>query len=131
MTQSNIVFVLLGLALAATNAAAQTYPSRTVRIIVPAPPGGGADLLARTLGQRLGEMWGHQFLVDNRAGAGGIVGTEAAAKAPPDGYTIVLVYTSHAINPALYGKVPYDSLKDFTPVALVAQIPNVLALHPS
>ena len=122
---------LFGLGIAATHAAAQTYPSRAVRFIVPAPPGGGADILARTLGQRLGETWGQQFVIDNRAGAGGIVGTELAANALPDGHTIVMVYTSHAINPGLHRKLPYDSLKDFAPVAMVAQIPNVLALHPS
>jgi tripartite-type tricarboxylate transporter receptor subunit TctC len=110
---------------------AQTYPARAVRFIVPAPPGGGADILARTLGQRLGDAWGQQFVVDNRAGAGGIVGTDLAAKALPDGHTIVMAYTSHAINPGLYRKLPYDSIRDFAPVALVAQIPNVLALHPS
>ena len=117
--------------IATAHGAAQTYPTRAVRFIVPAPPGGGADILARTLGQRLGEMWGQQFVVDNRAGAGGIIGTDLAAKALPDGHTIVMAYTSHAINPGLYPKLPYDSIKDFAPIALVAQIPNVLALHPT
>jgi tripartite-type tricarboxylate transporter receptor subunit TctC len=125
------VAVAIAAAIVTTHAAAQTYPTRAVRFIVPAPPGGGADILARTLGQRLGEMWGQQFVVDNRAGAGGIVGTDLAAKALPDGHTIVMAYTSHAINPGLYPKLPYDSIKDFAPVALVAQIPNVLALHPT
>lgn len=122
---------ILAMAIATSHAMAQPYPSRAVRFIVPAPPGGGADILTRTLGQRLGEAWGQQFVIDNRAGAGGIVGTELAAKALPDGHTIVMVYTSHAINPGLYRKLPYDSLKDFAPIAMVAQIPNVLALHPS
>ncbi|MGZ5118421.1 MAG: tripartite tricarboxylate transporter substrate binding protein [Burkholderiales bacterium] len=125
------IAVAIALASAAASGIAQTFPSRAVRFIVPAPPGGGADILARTLGQRLGELWGQQFVIDNRAGAGGIVGTDLAAKALPDGHTILMAYTSHAINQGLYPKLPYDSIKDFAPIALVAQIPNVLALHPS
>ncbi|HEV7392127.1 MAG TPA: tripartite tricarboxylate transporter substrate binding protein [Burkholderiales bacterium] len=126
-----IVATAIAVASGAESATAQTFPSRAVRFIVPAPPGGGADILARTLGQRLGELWGQQFVIDNRAGAGGIVGTDLAAKALPDGHTILMAYTSHAINQGLYAKLPYDSIKDFAPIALVAQIPNVLALHPS
>ncbi|MGZ5168505.1 MAG: tripartite tricarboxylate transporter substrate binding protein [Burkholderiales bacterium] len=125
------IAVAIALASAAASGIAQTFPSRAVRFIVPAPPGGGADILARTLGQRLGELWGQQFVIDNRSGAGGIVGTDLAAKALPDGHTILMAYTSHAINQGLYPKLPYDSIKDFAPIALVAQIPNVLALHPS
>jgi tripartite-type tricarboxylate transporter receptor subunit TctC len=129
-TRLGLGFVIAALAVSSATIA-QTYPSRAVRFIVPAPPGGGTDILARTLGQRLGEMWGQQFVIDNRAGAGGIVGTDLAAKALPDGHTIVMAYTSHAINPGLYPKLPYDSIRDFAPIALIAQIPNVLALHPS
>jgi tripartite-type tricarboxylate transporter receptor subunit TctC len=125
------VFASIGLGSGVESSSAQPFPSHAVRFIVPAPPGGGADILARTLGQRLTELWGQQFVIDNRAGAGGIVGTDVAAKAMPDGHTIVMAYTSHAINPGLYPKLPYDSIRDFTPVALVAQIPNVLAVHPS
>ena len=111
---------------------AQSYPSKSLRFIVPYPPGGGTDLLARALGKKLSEMWGQPVVIDNRAGAAGIVGTELAAKAPPDGYTIVLGFVGAiSINPGLYSKLPYDPVKDFVPVTLATSYPLVLSVHPA
>jgi tripartite-type tricarboxylate transporter receptor subunit TctC len=111
---------------------AQEYPQRAVRIIVPYPPGSGTDIVARLLGQRVGESWGQPMVVENRPGAGAIVGVEAVAKAAPDGYTIGIADTGPlAINPALYPKLPYDPLRDFAPVIEVAKLPFMLVAHPS
>lgn len=118
----------------ATNApaTAQNYPSRTVRIIVPGPPGGGADILARAVAQKLAENLGQQFVVDNRAGASGIIGTELVARAAPDGYTIMIGHSgTHAINLSLRKTLPYHPVKDFTPLTLVAHVPNILVAHPA
>ena len=110
---------------------AQTYPSRPVRFILPFPPGGPTDILGRIIGQKLAVQLGQPVVPENRPGAGGNVGTEYAAKQTPDGYTIVLVAPSLAISPGLYKKLGYDPVRDFTPLSLVAQIPNVLLVHPS
>ncbi|HWI13484.1 MAG TPA: tripartite tricarboxylate transporter substrate binding protein, partial [Burkholderiales bacterium] len=108
------------------------YPNRPVRIVVPFPAGGGADIFARLVGKKLSESLAQQFVSDNRAGASGIIGCEIVAKAPPDGYTLLLGTTgTHATNPAVYRKLPYDALKDFAPVSLVAESPFVLLVHPS
>src|SRR3954465_7066854 len=113
--KTGIVIAALLLA-SCLNAAAQNFPSRPVRMIVAFPAGGGTDAVARIVGQKLTVLWGQQVVVDNRAGAGGIVGAELAANAPPDGYTIFLATTGNlAINPGLYSKLPYDTLKDFAP----------------
>jgi tripartite-type tricarboxylate transporter receptor subunit TctC len=126
---SCLVFCVLCIAPAA--AEAQQYPSRPVRFIVPFAPGGGTDVLARLLAQRLGETFAQPVIVDNRPGAGGVIGAELAAKAPADGYTIVLGSPgSMTINPNLQ-RVPYDTLRDFAPVTLGTLSPFVLALHPS
>ena len=124
---------IAGLAVAATvSAFAQTYPTKPVRLIVPFPAGGGSDVIGRILGQKLGERIGQQIVVDNRAGAGGSIGTEAVVKAPPDGYTVVLASTSEiAINPSLYSKLNYDTVKDLAAVAMVAATPMVIIIHPS
>ena len=116
---------------AVDNAAAQNFPSRPVRMIVPYPAGGGTDIISRTVAQKLGEKWGQQVIVDNRAGANGIIGTDLAAKSKPDGYTLVVVIATQAINPALYPKIPYNSETDFAPVSLMAQYPFILTTHPS
>ena len=100
-------------------------------MIVPYPPGGGTDILSRTVAQKLSEAWGQQVIVDNRAGANGIIGTDLAAKSKPDGYTLGVVIATHAINPALYPKLPYNTTTDFTPVTLMAQYPFILTAHPS
>ena len=116
----------------ALDAAAQTYPAKPIRFIVPFPPGGSADILARAIGQKAGEGLGQQLVVDNRPGAGTAIGAEALAKSAPDGYAIMIgTVSSHAINPALNPKLPFDPVKDFTPVSLVASIPFAMIVHPS
>jgi tripartite-type tricarboxylate transporter receptor subunit TctC len=107
------------------------YPSKSVRLIVPFPPGGGSDTLARIIGQKLAEVLGHQVVIDNRPGAGANIGAEIAAKAPPDGYTVLMGNVAHAINVTLYSKLGYDLVKDFAPVSLLASTPNILVVHPS
>ena len=120
------------LALCALGAQGQPYPQRSVRIIVPYPPGSGTDIVARLLGQRIGETWGQAIVVDNRPGAGAIVGVDALAKSAPDGYTLGIADTGPlAINPALYPKLPYDQARDFAPVVEVAKLPFMLVAHPS
>ena len=111
---------------------AQNYPVKTIRWVLSfGAPGGAPDTIARTLGPKLTEAWGQQVLVDPRPGAGGTIATDIVAKAPPDGYTLLLASPSHAINATLYGKLPYDSLVDFAAVSLVAELPNILVVHPS
>lgn len=111
---------------------AQTYPAKTIRWTVPFPPGGGTDLIARTLGQKLAEAWGQQVVVENRPGSGGTIGLNAAARAPADGYTLVLAQTANVgLAPAVYSKLPYDPQTDLAPVTLVLSTPFVLVAHPS
>src|SRR5689334_13876806 len=112
-------------------ALSQEYPSKPVRLIVPYAAGGSSDIIARIFGQRLSETLGQQFVVDNRPGAGGVVGAAILAKSTGDGYTLILQDMPHTINPAVYGKVPYDPVKDFTPITLVARAPQWLFVHPS
>ena len=112
-------------------ARAQTYPSRSVRMIVPYGPDGPTDVFARLIAQKLTENLGQQFFVENIGGAGGNIGMGQGAKADPDGHTIVLVATPLVINPSLYGTVPYDPIKDFDPVTLAVSTTTVLAIHPS
>jgi tripartite-type tricarboxylate transporter receptor subunit TctC len=113
-------------------AAAQGYPNRAVRLIVPFPPGGGTDIIARPIAQKLAEKWGQPVVIDNRGGAGGNVGTKAAAEAAPDGYTLVLgVQGTHAVNQSLYANAGFDSTKDFAAITMVANTPNILVVHPS
>ncbi len=113
-------------------AAAQDYPSRPIRFVVPYPPGGPLDIMARAIGAKLTAAWGQPVLVENRPGAGGGIGAELVAKSAGDGYTLLMgAVATHAINPALYTKVPYDALKDFVPVTMVAQVPNVLVVNPA
>lgn len=109
----------------------QTYPNKPIRIVVPSSAGGGADVIARLLAQKLSDLLGQQVIVDNRPGAGNIIGTEAVAKAVPDGYTLLLAINNHAINASLYQKLPYDPLKDFAPISLIVKIPHILIVHPS
>jgi tripartite-type tricarboxylate transporter receptor subunit TctC len=116
---------------AALPVAAQNFPDRPVRIVVGLPPGGGVDFVARVLAQKISESWPQTAVVDNRAGANGIIATEIVAKSKPDGYTLLIVNTSHAINPPLYPKMPYDSIADFTPISLLAQYPFLLITHPA
>src|SRR5689334_1768534 len=113
-------------------APAQGYPAKAIRIIVPFPAGGGYDFMARNIGQKLMESWGQGVVVENRAGANGNIGSDVVAKAPPDGYTLLLGGIGpQALSVALYPNLPYDPMKDFTPVSLVAAQPNLLCVHPS
>jgi len=124
--------VAIGLALGAVHAPAQTYPTKPVRIIVPFPPVGAADLLTRTIGQKLTAAWGQQIIVDNRPGVGGNLGVELAAKAPPDGYTAVMAaVTTNAIGMSTYTKLGYDLERDLAPVALAGNVPHILVAHPT
>jgi tripartite-type tricarboxylate transporter receptor subunit TctC len=111
-------------------AMAQEYPARPVRLIIPFPPGGSNDVVGRLIATKLGDRLGKQVVVDNRSGAGGVIGTEVAAKSPPDGYTLLVISMAHAVNPWLY-KLGYDPIKDFAPVGLLAKGANVLVVHPS
>ena len=115
--------------LIARSASAQSWPSRPVRVIVPYPAGGGADTTARIFFGRLGEVWGQQFVIDNRGGAGGTIAEAVAAKADPDGYTILYDATAFSVNPFLYGKLSFDYGKDFQPVILTTLVPNILVLN--
>jgi tripartite-type tricarboxylate transporter receptor subunit TctC len=110
--------------------AAHAYPDKPVRFIVPYAAGGSSDILARLYGQRLGETLGQTFVVDNRPGAGGMVGTDILSKCAPDGYSLMLQDMPHTINPAVYGKIPYDPVRDFTPITLVARAPQWLFVYP-
>lgn len=118
--------------LTSSMALAQTFPERPVRVIVPFPAGGSNDVVARILGQKLSEQWGHQVVIDNRGGAGGNIGADAVAKATADGYTLLLSAPGPlVVNQTLFRSLPYDPAKDFAPVALVASVPIVLVVHPS
>ncbi|MGZ5094702.1 MAG: Bug family tripartite tricarboxylate transporter substrate binding protein [Burkholderiales bacterium] len=131
MSMCKLVVAAMLLAYSACGSA-QTYPTRAVRVIVPFPPGGSTDILARAIGQKLSETWQQQVIIDNRPGAGGIIGTELGARAPRDGYTLLMGSGAPlTIIPSLYEKLPYDAQKDFAPITVVATVPNVLALHPS
>ncbi|MBY0266940.1 MAG: tripartite tricarboxylate transporter substrate binding protein [Burkholderiales bacterium] len=126
------IMLSLIFAVAATGAAAQSYPAKTVRMIVPFPPGAGVDIVSRAVSGRLAEALGQQLIIDNRAGAGGILGAELAAKAPPDGYTIFMATAGIlTVIPHLQAKLPYSVERDFAPVSLVASVPSVLVVHPS
>jgi tripartite-type tricarboxylate transporter receptor subunit TctC len=130
MMNASRIFAVAALCLvSAVNA--QTYPAKSVRFIVPFPPGGPTDVLARVLGQKLSEQIGQPVVLDNRPGAGGNLGFELAARSAPDGYTIVLGAPPLAISPHLYAKLNYDPVRDFEPISLVASMPNVLLVHPS
>jgi tripartite-type tricarboxylate transporter receptor subunit TctC len=115
----------------ASAASAQGYPSKPIRLILPFPPGSPSDMVGRTIGQKLSTQIGQNLLPDNRAGAGGTLGLAVAAKSPPDGYTILVTSPTIAISPLLYANLPFDSLRDFVPVARLASIENVVVVHPS
>ena len=113
-------------------AAEQAYPSKPIRLVVPFPAGGSLDVVARAIGQKLTEAWGQPVVIDNRPGAGGNIGADLVAKSAPDGYTILEgALSTHAVNVSLYTKMPYDPIKDFAPITLVAVTPNVLVLNAS
>ena len=132
MSNAFKLLAAVGLALAAAGAGAQNYPTKPVRIIVPFPPVGAADLLTRTLGQKLTEAWGQTIIVDNRPGAGGNLGVEIAAKSAPDGYTAVMsAVTTNAIGMATYTKLGYSLERDLVPVVLAGNVPHILVAHPT
>ncbi len=117
---------------AGTALAQAGYPNKAIRYVVPFPAGGPLDIVARSIGQELSKAWSQPVIVDNRPGAGGNIGADIVAKAPPDGYTILMgAVSTHAINVTLYNKLPYDPIKDFAPVTLITSVPNVLVVHPS
>jgi tripartite-type tricarboxylate transporter receptor subunit TctC len=116
---------------AATSVHAQTYPTKPVRMIIPFAPGGNTDIIGRVFAPRMGEFLGQQVVIDNRGGAGGTIGTHAAARAEPDGYTLLMVSAGHTINPAMIRKLPYDSVKDFAPIGIIADVPTAFVIHPS
>ena len=125
-------FLALGLAASAVRAEdVATYPSRPLRMVVPFAPGGGTDVLARIFGQKLGAMWPNTVVVDNRPGASATIGTDIVARSKPDGLTMLLIADTHAINVSLYKKLPYDPVKDFSPVILLATAPHIVVVHPS
>lgn len=124
-----IAMILTG---AAGTAAAQNYPAKPIRFIAPFPPGGSTDFLARIVALKMSESMGQQVVVENRGGAGGTIGVEAAAHAAPDGYTIVMGHVgTFGVNPTLYPKLPYDAIKDFAPITLLAMVPNGMVVHPA
>jgi tripartite-type tricarboxylate transporter receptor subunit TctC len=124
-------WLFVAVATTALGASAADYPTKPVRFIVPYAAGGSSDIIGRIYGQRLSETLGQTFVVDNRPGAGGTIGTDILAKSPSDGYTLILQDMPHTINPAVYGKLPYDPVKDFTPITLVARAPQWLFVHPA
>src|SRR5918911_3898067 len=125
------LIAMLALVAAASVALAQSYPQKPVTFIVPFPPGGGTDISARTIAAKLGEKWKQSVVVENKSGAAGILGADAAAKARPDGYTLLIVNVGiTSINPALYAKLPYDPRTAFTPVSLICELPFVLMASP-
>lgn len=133
-----IVLALLGAAVAGSvfaqatsTSSGQAYPTRPIRLIVPFAPGGGTDITARAVALKLSESWGQTVVVDNRAGANGTIGVDLAAKSTPDGYTITMISSSHAVNVGLYTRLPYDLLKDLTPVTQATSQPYVMVIHPS
>src|SRR5258705_4673242 len=122
--------LLVSVLLSTTHASAQSkYPSRAVRIVVPSPPSGGTDIIGRVLAQHFSKAFGQQFFVENKGGAGTMIGIEAAARAAPDGYTLLMVPSTLALNSVLYRKVPYDPIRDFAPVTLAATAPNILIVN--
>jgi tripartite-type tricarboxylate transporter receptor subunit TctC len=122
--------LLLVLSLVVAQAGAQ-YPNKPIRVIVPAAPGGGTDITSRSFIPALADNLGQPMVIENRGGAGGVVGSDVVAKAAPDGYTLLMVYISHATNPTLVTKLPYDTVRDFTPITLISHEPTVLVTHPS
>jgi tripartite-type tricarboxylate transporter receptor subunit TctC len=125
------LFTFLAAGLPADGAFAQSYPARPVRLIVAQTAGGNADIVARAVAQKLGDVLGQQFVIDNRGGASGIIATDLTAKAAPDGYTLLITSSTYGVNPSLYKKLPYDPIRDIAPVTLLAAAPNILVVHPA
>ena len=130
-----MVLGVVAAVLAADGAFAQSpadkYPDKPIKIIVPFAPGGSTDILARVIGQKMTENWGQSVIIETRPGAATVIGTQAAAKADPDGYTLIIVVSNHTTNPALHATMPYDALKDFEPISLLGRAPIVPYVHPA
>ena len=118
-------------ALAAISVCAQSYPTKPVRMVIPFAPGGNTDIIGRIFVPKMSQILGQQIIVDNRGGAGGTIGTDFAARQAPDGYTLIMVSAGHTINPAMIKKLPYDSIKDFAPIGIIADVPTAFVVHPS
>ena len=116
---------------AGTPAAAQNYPAKTIRMVIPFAAGGNTDIIGRIFAPKMAEILGQQIIIDNRGGAGGTIGSEFAVRQPPDGYTLLMASAGHTINPAMIKKMPYDSVKDFAPIGIVADVPTAFVIHPS
>ena len=129
----NRLRIAAAVALIAANctALAQNYPARTIRMVIPFAAGGNTDIIGRIFAPKMAEILGQQIIIDNRGGAGGAIGTEIVMRAPPDGYTLLMASAGHTINPSMIKKLPYDSVRDFTPVGIVADVPTAFVLHPS
>ena len=125
-----VTIILTGLVAAGT-AWAQSYPTKPIRMIVPFVPGGNTEIIARVYAPKMAEFLGQQIVIENRGGAGGVIGTEVVARAAPDGYMLVMVSAGHTINPAMIKKLPYDSVKDFAPISMIADVPTAFVVHPS
>jgi tripartite-type tricarboxylate transporter receptor subunit TctC len=128
---ASVCMLALLSAIAGAQDAARDYPTKPIRFLVPYPPAGGTDIVARTLTEPLSQVLGQPIIIDNRGGAAGNLGTDLAAKAPADGYTVLFTLSSHTINPRLYDKLPFDVEKDFVPVSLAAMIPQILVVNPT
>src|SRR5262252_787395 len=124
------IFALICIAGAGSESFAETYPARPVRLIVPFAAGGPTDVIARIVAQKLSEAWGQQVVTENMPGAGGNTGVAMVARSRPDGYTVLVVSTGFIVNPSMYSKIPYDPIKDFAPITLVAASPNVISANP-
>src|SRR6476659_5145623 len=132
MRPANIAMALVAfLWLGVTAVSAQVYPAKTVRVVIPWPPGGSNDIVGRIVAQKLSEVLAQQFIVDNRGGAAGTIGADLVAKSPPDGYTFMIHSATHVANPHLYKKLPYDTLKDFVGIAPISAQIGILVVHPS
>ena len=129
----NRLRIAAAVALIAANctALAQNYPARTIRMVIPFAAGGNTDIIGRIFAPKMAEILGQQIIIDNRGGAGGAIGTEIVMRAPPDGYTLLMASAGHTINPSMVKKLPYDSVRDFTPMGIVADVPTAFVLHPS
>ena len=131
--KSNRLRIAAAIALIAANctALAQNYPARTIRMVIPFAAGGNTDIIGRIFAPKMAEILDQQIIIDNRGGAGGAIGTEIVMRAPPDGYTLLMASAGHTINPSMVKKLPYDSVRDFTPMGIVADVPTAFVLHPS
>ena len=112
-------------------ATAQSYPAKSIRMVVPFAAGGNTDIIARIVTPEMSKQFGQQIVIDNRGGGGSVIGTEIVARSPPDGYTLLMVSAAHVINPAMVKKLPYDSLRDFAPISVVADVPTAFVIHPA